>query len=322
MIPLQYIQQQSPFLSTIDFVYNVPLPQGQVPRVEYIPFDGNTDSFFDKIPTNSPRLPPRSPDWKKMITPWNIFIDSTDISLPPVRVIKLPADFVKKACPVKERDTAEWTTREREIAKSADKAKSLDDLERMIHDPMRKPYIEADTSILKGEILHITDKSGKFIADLFTLPQDVRQTLQHAIGLVQAAMPGEWRHDTSDREDYSFLSAHCTVYTKYGEQGYDAPKDAEHINNVQREGIKVNFTQRIPYESKDIRERPREWTILADAFAAVFDYIRITLQKRFPNQYENLSMYCDALPMHSAAPAYPFWRLCFEYSGRHLGSSR
>ncbi|KAJ7228003.1 hypothetical protein B0H12DRAFT_1030155, partial [Mycena haematopus] len=67
-----------------------------------------------------------------------------------------------------------------------------------------------------------------------------------------------------------------------------------------------NFTQRIPYPSKDISERPAEFSLMADAFTAIFDYIRITLQQRFPKEYEQLSIYCDALPMNAASPAYPF----------------
>ncbi|KAJ6497291.1 hypothetical protein C8R45DRAFT_1211230 [Mycena sanguinolenta] len=305
-IPLHYISQRAPFLSTIDFVYNVPLPLGQEPRVEYVSFHGDTDNFFNRIPTNFPRLPPRSPDWQTPIPPWNIFIDPKDLVLPTVRHIKMPEDFVKSSCPVTENDNAEFTVRERKIAASADMAKDLDHFQRMINDPKRKPYIGTDTSILNGEILHITDKSGKFIADIFTLPPDIQQTLEDAIGLVQTAMPGQWYKDCSDRSDYRFFNCHWSFYTRNGERGHNAPKDAPHINNVQRQGSKVNFTQRIPYESKDIREKPREWAILADAFAAVFDYIRITLQRRFPDQYENLRIYCDALPMHTASPAYPF----------------
>ena len=74
------------------------------------------------------------------------------------------------------------------------------------------------------EILHITDKSGKFIADIFTLPPDVREGLQNAIALVQTAMPGEWHPDTSDRDDYSFFSCHADMYTRYGETVRQAPK--------------------------------------------------------------------------------------------------
>ncbi|KAJ7609977.1 hypothetical protein DFH06DRAFT_924634, partial [Mycena polygramma] len=106
---------------------------------------------------------------------------------------------------------------------------------------------------------------------------------------------------------YSYLSCHYSWYSRYGEKGHDAPQDAAHMDNVQRdhEG-RTNFGQRIPHESKEMLENLKEFAILAEAYTDIFEYIRIVLQKRFPDEYQDLSIYCDVLPMNAACPSYPF----------------
>ncbi|KAJ6455081.1 hypothetical protein C8R47DRAFT_920897, partial [Mycena vitilis] len=94
---------------------------------------------------------------------------------------------------------------------------------------------------------------------------------------------------------------------KYLSQGHDAPQDAAHMDNVQRdhEG-RTNFGQRIPHESKEMLENLKEFAILAEAYTDIFEYIRIVLQERYPDEYQDLSIYCDVLPMNAACPSYPF----------------
>ncbi|KAK6988250.1 hypothetical protein R3P38DRAFT_2413723, partial [Favolaschia claudopus] len=133
------------------------------------------------------------------------------------------------------------------------------------------------------------------------------QKLIDAIALIQAAMPGEWKDDTSAREAYRFLSCNYMYYARFGEKGHSAPSTAAHMDHVQRShGGRVNLTQRTPHESKEMRDNARDYAILCDAYEEVFDYIRVTLQKRFPGEYEDLSIYCDVLPMNAASASYPF----------------
>lgn len=103
-----------------------------------------------------------------------------------------------------------------------------------IQDDKREGYTEISASILDGwssyfstnvlwlilnrKVLRIQDPTGKLLAELFTLPPELRQKLKDAIALVQAAMPGEWRDDTSRRELYSYLSCHYSWYARFGEK--------------------------------------------------------------------------------------------------------
>ncbi|KAF8135372.1 hypothetical protein K438DRAFT_1431550, partial [Mycena galopus ATCC 62051] len=106
---------------------------------------------------------------------------------------------------------------------------------------------------------------------------------------------------------YSYLSCHYSWYSRFGEKGHEAPQDADHLDHVQRDhGGRVNFSQRIPHESKDIIERPQEFDILSNAYNEIFEYIRIVILTRHPREYKRLSFYCDVLPMNASCPSYPF----------------
>ncbi|KAK6995929.1 hypothetical protein R3P38DRAFT_2446719, partial [Favolaschia claudopus] len=308
-IPLEYVRAKSTFLKTLDFHNSIPQPYGQPMKQEKVPFFSliQTDPLFQSVSTNFAKLPTRSSAWSSPVSPWNVFTDVKDLPLPDVHVVETPDVFVKTPSPVTAKTTEAFTEEARLDAEKCDTAFDLEDLEEMIADRSRTRYIEINTSILDGKVLRIQDPTGKLLSDVFTLPPPLYDKMKDSIALVQGAMPGEWKEDESDRDGYRFLSCHYSYYSRYGEQGHDAPKDAPHMDNAQRDhGGRINFTQRIPHLSKEIRETPREYSILCDAYEEVFDYIRVTLQARFPDEYKNLSIYCDVLPMNAASPCYPF----------------
>ncbi|KAK7023064.1 hypothetical protein R3P38DRAFT_2374330, partial [Favolaschia claudopus] len=307
-IPLDYVRKKSDFLASLHFCHQIPDRLAKMKR-ENIPFNAmvTTDPVFENITTNLAKLPKRSEVWYSPVPTWNVFADVDDLPLPDVHVIQTPDEFVKTPSPVKASTSDKFTEAARQDAEDADIAFDLDDLEEMINEPNRKRYIEINTTILDGKILRIQDPKGKLLADVFTLPDHLTQKLIDAIGLIQAAMPGEWKDDTSAREAYRFLSCNYMYYARYGEKGHSAPTTAAHMDHVQRShGGRVNLTQRTPHESKEMRDNAREYAILCDAYEEVFDYIRVTLQKRFPGEYEDLSIYCDVLPMNAASASYPF----------------
>ncbi|KAJ7621642.1 hypothetical protein DFH06DRAFT_1341263 [Mycena polygramma] len=314
-IPLEYIRSKASFLDSIDFFYNVPQPKGSLPVIQRVPFNclDKTDALFKDIVTNFPKLPPRSPCWFKPVAAWSIFTDPLDFPLPNVYKIVTPYIFDKTPSPVNSKTTEVFTTAQRLLAEGAEVVQSLQDLEKMILDENRytedvPPYIEIKGSIVDSTtVLRIEDPEHKLLNELFTLPPELRQRLEDAIALIQAAMPGKWKDDTSLRELYSYLSCHYTWYARFGEKGHDAPQDADHMNNVQRDdGARVNFGGRIPHESREMLDNLPEFAILADAYSDIFDYIRIVLQERSPDEYEGLRIFADVLPMNASSPAYPF----------------
>ncbi|KAJ6492444.1 hypothetical protein C8R47DRAFT_1319303 [Mycena vitilis] len=315
-VPLEYIRTKATFLNTsVNFFYRVPQGMGSPPQTRRIPFHSliETDEIFETVDTNCPKLAPRSSCWYKPVPVWTVFSDPKDFALPDVHTIRTDDAFEKTKCPVNRNTTDVFTEEQRAIAEDAEIAENLDHLEDLINEKDRDGYIEIKSSILglddpqSPTVLRIEDQLGKLLSELFTLPGELRQRLEDAITLIQAAMPGEWIGEDSKRLLYSYLSCHYSWYSRYGEKGHDAPQDAAHMDNIQRdhEG-RTNFGQRIPHESKEMLENLKEFAILAEAYTDIFEYIRIVLQERFPDEYQDLSIYCDVLPMNPACPSYPF----------------
>ncbi|KAK6995672.1 hypothetical protein R3P38DRAFT_2567044, partial [Favolaschia claudopus] len=72
-------------------------------------------------------------------------------------------------------------------------------------------------------------------------------------------------------------------------------------------GGRVNFQDRMPRQSKELRENHEEYALLADAFADFFDLIReMQLKTYLPDQYDNIKIVAESLPMGGSSPAYPF----------------
>ncbi|KAJ7171529.1 hypothetical protein C8R46DRAFT_828691, partial [Mycena filopes] len=111
--------------------------------------------------------------------------------------------------------------------------------------------------------------------------------------------------DDSEREFFQYLSCHYSWYARYAEKGNKAPKDA-HPDNVRRDHCgRVNFEQRTPHRSKDMKKAD-EYTILVEAYTDFFEILRVALKTYLPEDYEELSIYVEHLPLDASSPCYPF----------------
>ncbi|KAK7042109.1 hypothetical protein R3P38DRAFT_3309534 [Favolaschia claudopus] len=66
----------------------------------------------------------------------------------------------------------------------------------------------------------------------------------------------------------------------------------------------VNFDQRLPHQSKEIFQNPEDHVLLTEAFADFFELIQF--KHYLPEQYSELHIYADSLPLCAASPTYPF----------------
>ncbi|KAJ7735700.1 hypothetical protein B0H16DRAFT_1731120 [Mycena metata] len=314
-MPLDYIRRNCSYLEKYDLCYRELGGDPEKPTIRPVPFFSriHTDDVLQSLVTNFPDLPPRSECWNEPLPPWHVFTDPAQFPMPPLRTIKSVLEFKKGKSPVTWKTTDAWTEEQREVAEGTYMCTDMDDVQermRVLHEedgqePTR--YIGVPSDILNGGALRIEDAKGKLLAEIFTLPPELLQRLQDSIALLEAAFPGEWKDEDSRRAFFAFPSYHFTWYARYGEKGHLAPRDAKHMNNVQQDhGGRTNFTQRIPHESKEMLENLKEYSTLADVYADIFEYIRIMLEKRHPDAYEQISMYCDILPMNATSPAYPF----------------
>ncbi|KAK6989043.1 hypothetical protein R3P38DRAFT_2403674, partial [Favolaschia claudopus] len=87
-------------------------------------------------------------------------------------------------------------------------------------------------------------------------------------------------------------------------KGQSADVHPDHLKKTDRG--KVNIEQRMPRESKELRDNHEEYALLAEAFADFFDLIRVALKAYLPEKYDEIKIVADSLPFGGSSPAYPF----------------
>ncbi|KAJ7832109.1 hypothetical protein B0H13DRAFT_1575332, partial [Mycena leptocephala] len=99
---------------------------------------------------------------------------------------------------------------------------------------------------------------------------------------------------------------HYVWYARFTEKGDGSP-DNVHPTDVRRDhGGKVNFTGRFPRQAQELRESHEEYALLAHAFGDFFDLIRVALKTYLGQEYDEIKMLAEALPLGASSPAYPF----------------
>ncbi|KAJ6529564.1 hypothetical protein DFH09DRAFT_1093976 [Mycena vulgaris] len=303
------------YLQTLKLNYNVPVPVGQSPRSEVIKFQDieKTDTVLDSVEIHSFKLPARSTEWAASSTlVWRTIDTPANVKLAPVYKIKTPLQLLKTKSPLTKRNRNRWSEKQRRIAEKAAVASSLNDLTARLADlhagGTMKPgsYVEINSSILEGQALYITDANDKLLSLLFTVPEQYRQMLINAIDHIHAVMPGEFKDEDSQRDSFKYLSCHYSWYARFGEKGKGAPTNT-HPDNIRKnhEG-RVNFEQRLPHQSKEALKKPVEHSLLAEAYTDFFELLRVALKHYLPDQYDEIHIYAESLPLGASSPAYPF----------------
>ncbi|KAJ6628617.1 hypothetical protein B0H10DRAFT_1638466, partial [Mycena sp. CBHHK59/15] len=107
-------------------------------------------------------------------------------------------------------------------------------------------------------------------------------------------------------EKFKYYSCHYTWYNRFGEKGFTAPANV-HPNNIRKDHDgRVNFTQRFPHQAKEITEHREEYDILSKAFHPFFEYLRPQLRHLLPEEYAELDVYIEVLPLSASCPSAPF----------------
>ncbi|KAJ7452866.1 hypothetical protein FB451DRAFT_969195, partial [Mycena latifolia] len=87
--------------------------------------------------------------------------------------------------------------------------------------------------------------------------------------------------------------------------GDGSPEDV-HPNKVYKTDCKVNFGQRGPYASQESLEHSMEYEALVEVFGEAMEFQRANFEHIPPSEYNEVSIFCDVLPLNALAPAYPF----------------
>ncbi|TFK62691.1 hypothetical protein BDN72DRAFT_737059, partial [Pluteus cervinus] len=89
-------------------------------------------------------------------------------------------------------------------------------------------------------------------------------------------------------------------------KGRGAPEDA-HPSRVQKIGVKkVNYHQRLPYQSSEMTDDPDGTQLLSTVLSPVTEYLDKQLRDLLPEEHGILTEYVESLPLAMESPAYPF----------------
>ena len=91
----------------------------------------------------------------------------------------------------------------------------------------------------------------------------------------------------------------------YLSQGQGAP---EHIHpDYLHKGKKhMNHGQRIPYQSKVVKESPEKYHALMSTFKDVCQVVSDIIKKHLPDLHAQISIFCDILPLNDRPTTHPF----------------
>ncbi|KAJ6483357.1 hypothetical protein C8R45DRAFT_1001160 [Mycena sanguinolenta] len=315
MVPVFHMRSTTGgYIHTLRLHRNVPVSNSnESRRIDSFGFGDiqMVDQVFDSVRTHFPKLHPRSAEWNGgTVPPWKPLEDPERVPLPPVVTITTPLKFEKTTSPLKRKNRNKFTEEQRVIAMEAQTAESLDDLQELVdelHENGKRKtdqHVGINSNILHGNALRLQDANGKLLSFLFTIPDEYKQQLSDAAQHIHACMPGEFVHDDSRREKFSYKSDHHSWYARYAENGTSAP-DAHPDNVSKNHGQRVNFQQRYTHRSKEMKDT-EEYTILAEAYSDFFQLLQLAVKKYLPEEYDELSFFVEHLPLDTSSPCYPF----------------
>ncbi|KAF8218030.1 hypothetical protein K438DRAFT_2006955 [Mycena galopus ATCC 62051] len=315
MVPIFHMRGcSSGYVEGLRLHWNVPQPVGNSPTdVETFAFRDVevSDRIFDGIETNFPILHKRSPEWDSASVPaWKALPDPSKTQLAPIFTLKTPLKYEKTASPVTKANRNEFTDTQRGKAKGATVAKTLDDLQARVNylhaggKAKLREYVKIRSDILEGRALHLVDNNGKLLSLLFMVPPKYRQRLFNAIMHIHTCMPGEFKDADSREIFFKYLACHYSWYARYAEKGKGAPQ--AHPDNVRKDHAgRVNLEQRNVHRFKDMKD-PNEYSVLVEAYTDFFEILRFALKEYLPEDYDELSIFVEHLPLDASSPCYPF----------------
>ncbi|KAF7973342.1 hypothetical protein HWV62_15499 [Athelia sp. TMB] len=329
LIPrLRILQLQLVPAEFVDNMLYIPSPSGP----QYVKCSNLkvSDEVFGTVKMHAIQPVPRSAHWAMIPPSIETTIVSSPVASSLVRealVIKAPWAFVSTPCPVNVSNRSLWTALEREKAEKRLIPASIEELTSMINaqvplaskgeDPPKiggfiktHPYIGVPSTVLAGNTLRVEDVNGDLIALAVTHVSSIpalKSKLEVLMAEIQLVFPGElYTVDTIKNPNSKFLAFHFSWYNKFSESGAGAPVDT-HPSQLLREGAwKVNWGQREPRESQQIRDHPSLYRQMKDIMEDILVFIKANIQYHLPQAYKELEVHGEVLPGNEASPVHSF----------------
>ncbi|KAJ6621440.1 hypothetical protein B0H10DRAFT_1945267 [Mycena sp. CBHHK59/15] len=146
--------------------------------------------------------------------------------------------------------------------------------------------------------LFIRDANDKLLSLVFTVPDSIRQSLEDAILHLEAAMPGEFREEDSQQEKFNIILPLYMVQSIRRKRIHRSC----HVHRT----IYAKTTMAESTSPRDSRTKPRRLLNTGGAFHPFFEYLRPQLRHLLPEEYAELDVYIEVLPLSASCPSAPF----------------
>ncbi|KAG2028614.1 hypothetical protein BDR03DRAFT_838341, partial [Suillus americanus] len=111
--------------------------------------------------------------------------------------------------------------------------------------------------------------------------------------------------DSSLPSGQPFQAMHLSWYNRHCTSGHDAPPYAQPWL-LEKEGIRTNYSQMIPYISKDLQQHQQIYGTLTRVYTQLFEWVRTLMETYLPDEFEMLMEVAAALPGNCTSPITPF----------------
>ncbi|EGO04726.1 hypothetical protein SERLA73DRAFT_68394 [Serpula lacrymans var. lacrymans S7.3] len=142
-----------------------------------------------------------------------------------------------------------------------------------------------------------------------SLPEYIRSSLQPKLlaafenNELLTEKPGQ--HD----EDDIFEVLHFFWYNCHCTRGDDTPTEILPLMLEREDGCCTNYSQMIPYLSKEIKDHNTIYQTIKVVFADLFHWIHDVIELQLPEEYELLAEVASILPGNNSSPIFPFLSL-------------
>ncbi|KAG2336765.1 hypothetical protein BDR05DRAFT_896288 [Suillus weaverae] len=252
---------------------------------------------------NRPYSPPLSDIEEDDIQ--HIIIDTSyDPLSPQNKLFKAPRD---KAV------NSKWTADERLHAEAGKRVTSIDDLRKKLaklyHKGVKKSpdtYLRIPMSIIPNHHLELRNKDGSLMAFVSTgLPSHIRSSLE--VNLLASLESPELleERNTGTHPGQPFQAMHLSWYNRHCTSGHEAPSDVQPWL-LEKEGMRTNHGQVIPYISKDLQHHRRIYGTITRVYVELFEWVRRLMETYLQEEFEMLMEVASCLPGNCMPPVAPF----------------
>ncbi|KAG1816433.1 uncharacterized protein BJ212DRAFT_1271479, partial [Suillus subaureus] len=216
-----------------------------------------------------------------------------------------------------------WSADERLRAEQGERIRSIDGLRaklaNLYHNGVKRSpdtYLRIPMEIIPNHHLDLHCKDGLLMAFVsMALLNHIHSVLE--VNLLSALERPELLEevDTQLPGCQHFQVMHLSWYNRHCTSGNEAPKEVQ-LWLLEKEGMRTNHQQVIPYISKDLHEHQCIYSTISHVYAELFEWVRKLMENFLQDKFEMLMEVASILLGNHCPPFVPFISLVININVR------